>query len=608
MKKFIIRIAILGVIGGGAWYAYSMFQRMPQRQEQVATAKVRQGDVIVKSYARGELRAVRSATLTAPNLFGTVQVTQLASVGAFAREKDLVVEFDDAELRSGLEEKELEIEQIDESFKKTEADLNIRANQDQVDLLSAQFAVKRADLEVKRNELLSEIDRKKNLLTLEENKRRLVQLTNDIKSRQEQAKAQLDVLKERKQKSLLELARVKMRLNQVKLLAPMSGLVAVKQNNSNRFGFGFQVPDIREGDQVQPGMPIAEVLDLSELEVVARIGELDRANLNENQEVLIGLDAVPDKTFKGAIKSMSSMASANINSSDPAKKFDVVFSINMRDLLSGLGATPAQIQRVLETAEKNRKKPFSPSVLGGGVLAMAGPGGAPQGGGAPMNGPGASPGMPSQNGPPGLGFERPGADAAAGGGRGGKRGEGKKNAAAVEGSVPSRDREEAKKDGKKEGKKDAGAKGGDRKGGRTPIEMMMAMGTGTRFTEKEMADAKLPPAPEEDAGLDILLRPGLLADVQIIVEKFPNAVHIPAQAVFDRDGKMIVFVKNGTKFEERQIKLAKRSESTMVVASGLKVDEIIALADPSSKKGAKKGKDKSSGSPMGAVSGSGGGN
>ena len=608
MKKFIIRIVILGVIGGGAWYAYSMFQQMPQRQEQVATAKVRQGDVIVKSYARGELRAVRSATLTAPNLFGTVQVTQLASVGAFAREKDLVVEFDDAEVRSRLEEKELEIEQLDEQYKKTEADLNIRTNQDQVDLLSAQFAVKRAELEVKRNELLSEIDRKKNLLTLEESRRRLQQLQNDIKSRQEQAKAQLDVLKEKKQKSLLEMAREKQRLNQVKLLAPMSGLVAVKQNNSNRFGFGFQVPDIREGDQVQPGMPIAEVLDLSELEVVARIGELDRANLNENQEVLIGLDAVPDKTFKGAIKSMSSMASANINSSDPAKKFDVVFSINMRALLSGLGATPAQIQRVLETAERNRKKPFSPSVLGGGVLAMAGAPGAPQGGGA---GPGAGPGMPGQNGPPGLGFERPGADAAAGGGgRGGKRGEGKKTAAAKgdEGSVPGRDRGEAKKDGKKEGKKDAGSKGGDRKGGRTPIEMMMAMGTGTKFTEKEMAEAKLPPAPEEDAGLDVLLRPGLLADVQIIVDKFPNAVHIPAQAVFEKDGKTIVFVKNGTKFEERQIKLAKRSESTLVVASGLKADEIIALTDPTAKKGAKKGKDKSSGSPMGAVSGSGGGN
>ena len=67
---------------------------------------------------RGELRAVRSATLTAPNLFGTVQVTRHGTLGAFAREKDLVVEFDDSEVNSRLEEKQLEIEQIDEQIKK----------------------------------------------------------------------------------------------------------------------------------------------------------------------------------------------------------------------------------------------------------------------------------------------------------------------------------------------------------------------------------------------------------------------------------------------------------------------------------------------------------
>ena len=32
-------------------------------------------------------------------------------------------------------------------------------------------------------------------------------------------------------------------------------------------------------------MPVADVLDLSEFEVVARVGELDRANLHEGQDV-----------------------------------------------------------------------------------------------------------------------------------------------------------------------------------------------------------------------------------------------------------------------------------------------------------------------------------
>ncbi len=171
MKKFLIRIVILAVIAGAACGGYTLFQQMPQRQQQIATTKVRRNDVVVRSYARGELRAVRSTTLIAPNLFGTVQVTKLAPLGSFAREKDLIVEFDDSEVNSRLEEKQLEIDQIDEQVKKAEADLNIRNNQDQVDLLRARYSVRRAELEVKRNELLSSIDQKKNVLNLEESRR-----------------------------------------------------------------------------------------------------------------------------------------------------------------------------------------------------------------------------------------------------------------------------------------------------------------------------------------------------------------------------------------------------------------------------------------------------
>src|SRR5882762_10124785 len=187
MRKVIIRVLLVLVLLGGAYGAYRYFDHMPQKQAVVATAKVRRGDVIVRAYSRGELRAVRSATLTAPNLFSSVQVTRLAPLGSLAKDKDLIVEFDDSERRTALEETLLEVEQIDEQIKKANADLAMRNNQDQVELLKARYAVRRAELEVKRNELLSEIDAKKNVLNLEEARRKLKQLESDIKSRQEQA-------------------------------------------------------------------------------------------------------------------------------------------------------------------------------------------------------------------------------------------------------------------------------------------------------------------------------------------------------------------------------------------------------------------------------------
>ena len=665
MKKIIIRVLIpLIVLGAVGWGGYLLFNSMPQRQASIPTAKVRQGDVVVRSYTRGELRAVRSATLSAPNLFGTVQVTKMAALGAFAREKDLVVEFDDAEVISRLEEKQLELDQIDEQMKKSQADLSIRNNQDQVELLRARYAVRRSDLEVKRNELLSAIDAKKNSLTLDESKRRLKQLESDIKSRQEQAQAELAVLRERRNKSVQEHNRERARLNQVKLLSPMSGLVAIKQNRGSAMMFGMQLPDIREGDQIQPGIPVAEVLDLSELEVVAKVGELDRANLHEGQDVIMRLDAIADKSFTGKIKSLSATASANMFSSDPAKKFDVLFSVDMRQLLTTLGAKPDYIARVIATAEANRKKaPIGPPP---GALAamMARAAGGMQGGGdaggAPqftMGGPSAGGGFTAAGGQDaggGAGAAGGGQRRAGGGGalaaftrdlppdqttkmrdaiakalggksivelegeerttvmaslreqyqkitgkamQGGRRPDGGGGAGGTQPQIAAPGAEVASTGEPGAGRRNRGPGGG-------ASAMMGGGGLGAGgFSQKDMENAKLPLAPEDDSQIDVLLRPGLLSDVEIIVEKIPNAINVPTQAVFEKDGKPVVYVKTERGFEARSIKIFKRSESVMVITSGVKPNEVVALADPfstaSDKKKKSDGGGGGAGMPMG---------
>lgn len=662
MKKLIIRTLIVVAVAAAGYYGYRFSRQMPQRQRELPTARVRQGDVVIRSFARGELRAVRSVTLSAPNLFGNVQVTRLAPLGSYSREKDLIVEFDDAEVLTRLEDKQLELDQTDEQIRKARADLAIRENQDQVELLRARYSVRRSELEVKRNELLSEIDAKKNLLSLEESRRALKQLESDIKSRREQARAQLAVLTEQRNKAVLELSRERMRLSQIKLLAPMSGLVAIKQNRSGFFMFGSQVPDIREGDQVQPGMPVADILDVSEMELVAKIGELDRANLHEDQQAIIRLDAIPNKQFHGQIKSMSATASASVFSADPAKKFDVIFSVDMKDLLAALGAKSDQIAKMMATAEQNRKKPPMQSSSMGAMLMMASGGGAAPGGGMMTGGPAGI--MPGPQGPEGM----PGAGAGAGGGSregGGRRdfitritsqlpeADQKKVRDALQKALGGKNmadlsqeerqkvfgqlREQLEKmgirrpqgGGQQVGAAAAGsgsqpgaaatadaAAGGERRrrsGGEGRSGGAMAMlgmgGGGQQFTEQEMANAKLPPPPEEESQLDVLLRPGLLSDIEIIVEKIPNAIHIPSQALFERDGKLVVYVKGRSGFEQRPIKLARRSESTLVIAEGLKPGEVVAMSDPTAKKGDTKdgksggGAGGGAGNPMGAVGG-----
>jgi hypothetical protein len=432
-------------------------------------------------------------------------------------------------------------------------------------------------------------------------------------------------LQENRNKSVLEQTREKQRLSQVRLLTPISGLVAVRQNRPNFFFPGMQIPDIREGDQLNPGIPVADVLDLAELEVLARVGELDRANLREGQEATLELDAIPGQKLAGKIKSMSGTATANIFSSDPAKKFDVVFSVDMKQLFKVLGVKPEQIQKLMAIAEQNKAHPVQPAM----PMMMGGPGGMPAG-------------MPS-GGPPGGGAPGGGQRmvimAPAGGQGAGTPGGGQmpqmspeqmKKVQDVAKSImgnkkpneltPDEQRKlmtEIQKVMASSSSPPAGGKGGlgapspapgAVKGGPAapmPVPPTMGMG-GQQFSNKELADAKLPPPPEEDSQFDVLLRPGLLADVEIIVDKISNAIYIPTQAVFEKEGKLVAYVKTGNTFEERVFKPLKRSESTMVVEGGLKPGEIVALSDPTAKKDDKKkaGKSEKSGA-MGALPGGG---
>lgn len=598
MIKVIIRIILALFVLGAAYGGYRYFERMPQRQLPVATAKVRRGDVVVRAYSRGELRAVRSATLNAPNLFGTVQVTKLAPLGALAREKDLIVEFDDSELRTSLEETLLEVEQIDEQMKKAKADLDMRNNQDEVELLKTRYSLRRAELEVKRNELLADIDAKKNVLNLEESRRRLQQLESDIKSRQAQALAELDVLREKRAKSMIDVSRGRQRISQCKILSPIIGLVSIRQNRGGFSGsFGQQVPDIREGDTLQPGTPVADVLDLSEMEISAKVGELDRANLREGQDVKFVLDAIPDQTFHGKIKGMSGTATSNPFGGDPGKKFEVLFSVDMKELMTGLGAQPAQIQKVLETAARNSKKapPQMPGMAGGGPVPMMAP-------------PGGMPGAPTAGGMPGA--PSPAAIM--------PRGPGPAGPAAMLAQIMERLPPAVKKDIQKElgGKKIEDLSSEQRNKIMAKVrDAMQAAGPGAGpggpggTTDAERENAKLPLPPEEDSQLSVLLRPGLLADVEIIVDKIPDAISIPNQALLEKDGRQYVYVQNtnDNRFEERTVKLAKRSESVMVIAEGLKPGEVVALGDPTAKK--KDKKDKSPGASKSIMpSGAGKGN
>jgi RND family efflux transporter MFP subunit len=79
------------------------------------------------------------------------------------------------------------------------------------------------------------------------------------------------------------------------------------------------------------------------------------------------------------------------------------------------------------------------------------------------------------------------------------------------------------------------------------------------------------------------LRPGMTAQITVIVQRIPNAISIPVQASFLKSGRTVAYVWNGAAFEEREIQVERRSRDRALVARGLKAGDVIALKDPSVK-------------------------
>jgi RND family efflux transporter MFP subunit len=80
---------------------------------------------------------------------------------------------------------------------------------------------------------------------------------------------------------------------------------------------------------------------------------------------------------------------------------------------------------------------------------------------------------------------------------------------------------------------------------------------------------------------DDRLRPGTSASSEIIVERQPNTLLIPLRASFDKGGKPAVYVQKADKtFAVRQIQIGKHNDEDLVVTSGLREGETVALEDP----------------------------
>ncbi len=76
------------------------------------------------------------------------------------------------------------------------------------------------------------------------------------------------------------------------------------------------------------------------------------------------------------------------------------------------------------------------------------------------------------------------------------------------------------------------------------------------------------------------LRPGMTSVCRIITGRIPDALSIPLQAVFQKDGKTVVYVMHGVKPRMQEVKVGTKSSDKIVILEGLEEGDEVCLRDP----------------------------
>lgn len=344
-------VGVLVLLGAAA----VSWSRVVPEASRIPTAALQSGTVTVRVHATGDLRATKSVQMFVPPMGGQLTIVSLANSGTAVKAGDLIAEFDASEPEFALEQATFELQLADQEIVKAQAEAAVLEADDDVLLLTARFNVRRAELDAKANELVGSLIAQQNLMLLEEARARLAAVEQDVQSHRATSQAATAMIRQRRTKAEVAVAVARRNIDSLQMRAPFDGIVSIRQNFNAYGGIvfgGTTMPDFRAGDTAGGGTLLAELIDTSRVEVTAKLAEQDRANVAPGQAVEIRVDASPDLTLAGTVRSVSSVASRQMFEAAGDRKFDIAFDVtgNADHVRPGVSAALAISGPVFEQA------------------------------------------------------------------------------------------------------------------------------------------------------------------------------------------------------------------------------------------------------------------
>ncbi|WP_114749280.1 efflux RND transporter periplasmic adaptor subunit [Pleomorphovibrio marinus] len=290
------------------------------------TAQAKKGKFKVEINTSGELEALRSVQVFGPSearrfRVGSFTIEKMIDEGTVVKKGDFICSIDKTELFDKLEDKRLDLEQIKAQFEQTQLDTSLNLREERDNILNLEYVVQEQELILEQSQYEPPAIIKQNEYNLEKAKRELSQANDRYKIKTMQEKARMVEISAKLREVEAQVNQMVEVLDKFVVKAPQDGMVIhVKYRGSK----------VKEGSQISSWNPVVATLpDLTTMQSITYVNEVDIRTVNTGQEVEIGLDAFPDKKFTGKVTKVANVGQKRPNSD--AKVFEVIVQINESD-------------------------------------------------------------------------------------------------------------------------------------------------------------------------------------------------------------------------------------------------------------------------------------
>ena len=316
-----IGIAILVIIV--LWY----FVGSESSVDETIKVPVKSGQFKIAVTTTGELEAKNSEEIYGPSNLRNVRIYQvkieeIVPDGTVVDSGDFVASLDRTELANKLKDQELELEQLETQYTKTQLDTSLELRSLRDELINLEYMLEEKKIELEQSKYEPPATIRQVEIELERAQRNLDQSLKNYNLKYEKARANMQEVTAKLTKAQRRYDEMADVLSQFTVYAPKAGMVIYKRGwDGKKQGVGSQ---ISTWDNVVATLP-----NLTKMISKTYVNEIDISKVKTGQKVEIGIDAFPEKEFTGEVTEVANIGEQMKNTN--AKVFEVLIEVNEFD-------------------------------------------------------------------------------------------------------------------------------------------------------------------------------------------------------------------------------------------------------------------------------------